>query len=165
MPIELVDSWPLDDVLDLKKFAKGLIERAKENLEQDGYLQSAVFLVTDSDVHCYSVCFSGYEQKESAYDEAVQKAREFGALAIVTLNDAFIGDKDTPENYEWGQVAADPKGECIFVTFSGPGLENWTIEVEYRREPGGLVFSPPTEEEKSFIGLLGDWSKKGQRVN
>jgi len=165
MPIELVDSWPLDDVLDLKKFAKGLIERAKENLQPDGYLQSGVFLVTNSEVHCYSVCFSGYEQKESAYGEAVQKARELGALAIVTLNDAFIGDKYAPENYEWGQAAADPKGECIFVTLSGPGLENWTIEVEYRREPGGLVFSPPTEEEKSFIGLLGDWSKKGQRVN
>lgn len=150
MPIEFVDRWPLDDVLDLKKFAKGLIERAKENLQQDGYLQSGVFLITDSEVYCYSVSFSGYDQKEFAYGEAVQKAQELGALAIVTLNDAFIGDKYAPENYEWGQAAADPKGECIFVTLSGPGLENWTIEVEYRREPGGIVFSPPTEEEKSF---------------
>lgn len=165
MPIELVWRSALDEAFDVKQFASGLLERAQENLRQDGYVQAAIFLVTGTEVQCYSVSFSGYGEKESAYDEVVRKARELNAQAIVTLNDAFIGGKYDPEKYEWGQAAADPKGECLFVTISGPGLENWTKEIEYRRGADGIVFCPPTEERKSFIGTLGEWSRKGRRVN
>jgi len=87
-------------------------------------------------------------------------------VAIVTLNDAYVGTKyDPDEEYEWGQVAADPKGECLFVTISGPDLENWTKEVQYRRGSDGLVFSSPVEERNALIGLLGEWSSNRQRAN
>jgi len=73
MPIELVWSAKLEGDLDLKRFASGLLERAQENLRQDGYVQSAVFLLTNTDLQCYSVAFSGNEEKEGAYEEVVQK--------------------------------------------------------------------------------------------
>jgi hypothetical protein len=162
MPIELVWNSGLDEGFDVKQFAFGLLERAQENLQHDGYVQSAVFLVTGTEVQCYSVSFVGYAEKENTYHEVVQKAGELNALAIVTLNDAFIGGKYDPETYEWGQAAANPRGECLFVTISGPGLENWTKEIEYSRKPEGIVFATPTERRKSFIGKLGEWSEKGQ---
>jgi len=166
MPIELVWSAKLEGDFDLKRFASGLLERAQENLRQDGYVQSAVFLLTNTDLQCYSVAFSGYKEKEGTYEEVFQKAREGNAVAIVTLNDAYVGTKlDPDEEYEWGQVAADPKGECLFVTISGPDLENWTKEVQYRRGPDGLCFSSPVEERNALIGLLGEWSSNHQRAN
>jgi hypothetical protein len=165
MSIELVWSVERDEPFDVRQFASGLLERARENLKQDGYVQSAVFLVTDIEVQCYSLSFSGYEEKEAAYDEVVKKARELNAEAVVTLNDAFVGDKYDPEKYEWGQAAKDPKGEFLFVTVSGPGLENWTKEIEYHHGHEGIVFCPPEEEQNSFIGFLGEWSTKDQRVN
>jgi hypothetical protein len=167
MPIEMVWSVGRDEAFDAREFASGILDRAKENLRHDGYVQAAVFIVTANEVQCYSVAFSGYEEKEATYNEVVKKAHELNANLIITLNDAFLGDKDKYEtgNYEWGQVAADPKGECIFVSISGPGLENWTLEMEYRRQPSGVSFSSPVEERKSSVGFLGNWSKKGQRVN
>ena len=165
MPIEIVWSLVRGEEFDLKQFASGLLERAKEHLQGDGYVQSAVFLVTSSEVQCYSVSFEGFDEKDITYREVVQRAREVDAQAIVTLNDAFVGDGASSTDYEWGQIAKDPKGECLFLTVSGPGLENWTKEIEYRRGPSGIVFSPPIEERNSFIGMLGDWSRKGQRVN
>lgn len=163
--IEMVWSMERDDAFDVRQFASGLLERAQQNLKEDGFVQSAVFLVTECAVQCYSVSFSGYEEKEAAYDEVVRKARELEAEALVTVNDAFVGGNCDTEKYEWGQAAKNPKGECLFVTVSGPRIENWTKEIEYRRGPEGIVFSPPEEEQNSFIGFLGEWSKKGQRVN
>ena len=163
----MVWSVARDEAFNAKQFASGLLDRAKENLRQDGYVQAAVFIVTTVDVECYSVSFSGFEEKEATYEEVVHKAHELNAQAIITLNDAFLGDKNKYETggYEWGQAATDPKGECIFVSVSGPGLENWSMEVEYRRGPNGPVFSAPAEDRKSVIGLLGEWSRKGERVN
>src|SRR5215475_3454705 len=134
MPIEMVWSVARNEEFDAKQFASGLLVSAKENLRQDGYLQAGVFLVTPTEVQGYSVAFSGFEEKEATYEEVIHKAHELNVEAIITLNDAFLGDKDkyASGNYEWGQAAADPKGECIFVSISGPGLENWTMEIEYR---------------------------------
>ncbi len=167
MPIEMVWSSSRDDLFDVRQFASGLLDRAKEHLERDDYVQSAAFLVTGTEVQCYSVAFSGYEEKAATYDydEVVQKARELKAQAIMTLNDAFIGEQYDSAGYEWGQIAKNPKGECLFVTVSGPGLENWTKEIKYHRGTEGIVFSAPAEERNSFIGMLGDWSRNGQRVN
>lgn len=165
MPTELVWSVVREDEFDAKRFASELLDRAQENLRQDGYVQPAAFLVTAEEVQCWSVSFNGYQEKEATYNEIVKKACELDAEVIVTLNDAFIGNKYDAATYEWGEAARDPKGECIFVTTSGPGLENWTKEVAYHRSKDGIVFSAATEEKNSFIGMLGDWSKQGQRVN
>jgi hypothetical protein len=164
MPIEMVWTLEREDGLDLKQFASGLLERAKEHLQGDGYVQSAVFLVTSSEVQCYSVSFAGSEEKDATYREVVQRAREVDAHAIITLNDAYVGDESSSTGYEWGQIAKDPKGECLFLTVSEPGLENWTKEIEYRREHDGIVFSPPTEELNSFIGMLGDGREKANEL-
>jgi hypothetical protein len=158
MPIEMVWSMLRDEAFDVKQFASGLLDRAQENLRQDGYVQPAVFLITADEVQCWSLSFNRYQEKETTYDEIVKKARELNAEAIVTLNDAFVGAKYDPATYEWGQAARDPKGECIFVTVSGPDLENWTKEIEHHRETDGIVFSRATEERQC-------WSRKGQRVN
>ena len=165
MPIELVWTTGLEEPFDPRHFASNLLEDAKENLSRDGYLQAAIFVVTTTELHCFSVQFEGYEGKEAAYCEAIRQAQELGARAIITLNDAFVGDKYEPDKYQWGDAAADPKGECIFVTVSGRGIENWTKEVKYHRDENGLKFDKATEENKSFIGFLGDWARSGQRVN
>jgi hypothetical protein len=165
MAIQIAWSKHRDDDFDLKQFASGLLKRAEQSLQEDGYVQSAVFLITNTDVQCCSVEFDGHGEKEASYEEVVRKAHEIEAEAIVTLNDAYMGEKYDPATYEWGQAAKDPKGECLFVTISGPGLQNWTKEIEYRRGPDGIVFSPLEEESNSFIGFLGEWSRKGQRVN
>jgi hypothetical protein len=111
------------------------------------------------------VQFEGYEQKQATYAEAVQRARELHAWAIMTLNDTYLGDKYDSEKYQWGDAAANPTGECVLVTLSGPGLQTWKKSVDYQRSRDGLSFGKCVEEDNAFVGLLGDWSLSGQRVN
>ncbi len=161
MPIEPIWTKEIDEDFDSHEFASNLLEGAKENLRTDGFIQAAVFLVTSTELHCFSVSFEGYEQKEAAYAEAVRVGRELGACAIVTLNDAYLGkDKYDPEKYQWGDAAANPSGECVLVTVSGPGQENWQKQVTYQRGPDGITFGEVFEESNAFIGVLGEWSKK-----
>jgi hypothetical protein len=62
-----------DESFDVRQFACALLEGAKENLKKDGYVQSAAFLVTNSEIRCYSVSFSGYDEKEATYCDVVEK--------------------------------------------------------------------------------------------
>ena len=166
MPIKRIWTTELEDAFDVEQLASRVLDNAMEALESDDFVQAAVFFVTSKELHCYSVSFTGYDEKEATYQDVVRTAQEINARALVTLNDAYTGDPKTfdPATYEWGQLAANHKGECVFVSVSGPGLENWSKEVQYRRENGRIVFSEPEIERMSFLGLLQNWAKKGQRV-
>ena len=95
---------------DLRRFVMEMIEIARENLARDGFLTPAAFLVTPTQTLVMAVEFQGPDEKEEAYRRVVETARERGALAIITLNDAHYRTEaaavDT-ENYYPGQLAAE----------------------------------------------------------
>lgn len=167
MPIEHIWEEELQIGFEVHQFASRVLEKAMEDLESDGYLESAVFFITSTHLYCYGVTFKGYEEKEATYAEVVRLARELKAVAIVTLNDAYTGEPGTfdPDKYQWGDLAKNHSAECIFVSVSGPGLENWSKEVQYKRDGGTFLFAEPEIERKSLLGILQDWALGGQRVN
>ncbi len=147
--------------VDLRDFVSQMIEIARENLERDGFLTPAAFLVTPAETLAMAVEFNGPDEKEEAYRKVVETAREFGAMAIITLNDAHYRTGPAAadsENYYPGQLAAERAPECIFVSVSGPGIKPWCLRLPYRRTGDGLAFGSPEESSGAEIGLLPGWS-------
>ena len=58
MPTDPVTSSTLAEGCDLKQFASGLLERGKENLLNDGYNQSAVYVIPQTEAHRCRLSFS-----------------------------------------------------------------------------------------------------------
>lgn len=52
MPTDLVWTSTLAEGFVLKQFASGRLERGKENLLNDGYNQSAVFVIAQTEILC-----------------------------------------------------------------------------------------------------------------
>jgi hypothetical protein len=154
-----------EDSFDLKQFARGILDSAIENLKRDGELQSAVFVVNGSEIHCLEVSFEGQEEKEQVYSLIVQYARKMNAEAIVTLNDAYWGEPEMAVNYYPGKLKEAGSKECIHVSISGPMLINWIIEAKYEKRDGHFYFRLPDEETGGSIGFLGDWPANIKSLN
>jgi hypothetical protein len=154
-----------EDSFDLKQFARRILDSAIENLERDGELQSAVFVVNSSEIHCVEVSFAGQEEKEQIYSRIVQYARHIGAEAIVTLNDAYWGEPEMAVDYYPGKLKVAGSKECIHISVSGPLLTNWSIEAKYEKREGRFHFHLPDEETGGSIGFLGDWPSNIKSVN
>ena len=58
MPTDLVWTSTLAEGFELKQFASGLLERGKEILLNDGYNQSAVYVITQTEVQGCRLSFS-----------------------------------------------------------------------------------------------------------
>ncbi len=167
-PYGVDEAWvePIGELFDLEEFSGALLEQAKGQLKEDGYLVARAFLVTDTKLHCLGISFDGYEQKCAAYNEVIRRARELGARAIVTLNDMYLGkEKYDPSTYNWGDLAKDPQGEAIWVTVSGPGMKNFAKVIEYFRSPDGFQFGAIEDERDFSLGLLQGWVSNGESVN
>jgi len=144
----------------LKDFALGVLEIAKENLQRDGELVPAAFIVTGEEIRCVAVDFTDHEQKAAAYGELIKMAREMQAIALVTCNDAFWKSKPGPEyldGYYPGRLAAEGAKECIMLTVSGPAIETWCVDTPYERVGNTIRFGESSESFGDEVGFLENW--------
>jgi hypothetical protein len=151
-----------EDDFDLRSFALGVLEIAKENLQRDGELVAAAFIVTGSQLQCVSVDFADHEEKTVAYKHLVEAASEANALALVTCNDAYWGHDASPEyleGYYPGKLAAEGAKECLMLTVSGPAVQTWCVDVPYERVGKTIVFGASSESLGEEIGFLESWRK------
>ncbi len=147
--------------LDLKQFVRQVLDVAKGNLSQDGFLIPVAFLITPEGIFAVPVQFENPEQKERAYREVVEEAKRRKSLAIVTLNDARYStdaSKEFLECYYQGKLAEERSPECIVMTVSGPGVANWNLTLPYQRTEKGIVFGQIQENDEVQINLLGSWA-------
>jgi hypothetical protein len=135
-----------------------VLEIAKENLTNDGELQSCAFVLTSEEIHCCEINFADHDEKEFEYMKLVAYAREKVALAIISLNDAYVGKPEDAGGYYPGKLQELNRQECIHVCLAGPDLENWSIEVPYVRREGRMQFDPPQEFAGGEISFLQDWA-------
>jgi hypothetical protein len=165
--LKLAWSVPLPEGFDLKQFATGVLEIAKENLQNDGELVPAAFAITGSHIHCYAVSFEDHKEKLLVYAKLIGAARAQGATALVTCNDAFMDDNagpDAVEAYYPGKLAATNARECIMLIVSGPAIQTWTAEVSYERSNEGIRFGAMGEEFGGEVGFLEGWACETPKV-
>jgi hypothetical protein len=165
--IKIAWSTPKSPDFDVREFASGVLAIAKENLQRDGELVGTAFIISEDRIRCASIQFSGHEQKAAIYEALVQFARAENALALITCNDAFVSKNAGPEEVETyypGKLAAEGANECIFVSLSGPGIRNWSIEVPYERNGSEIRFGEPREESGGEIGFLESWASSESKV-
>jgi hypothetical protein len=153
---------PRDLDFSLKDFARGVLEIAKENLTNDGELHACAFVLTGESIHCCEISFSDHDEKEIEYKKLVEYARENSAIAIVSLNDAYVGTPDDIASYYPGKLQHLKRKECIHVCLAGPELENWSAEVPYDRSDNGIKFDAAQEFAGGEIGFLHDWASSAR---
>ena len=166
--LQLAWAVPKTPDLDVKDFALELLEGAKENLQRDGELVSAAFVITSDQLQCYFIKFRDQDEKTTAYSNLVKAAQIANASALVTCNDAYWKDKADRqylEGYYPGKLAVEGAKECIMVTVSGPLIETWCVEVPYQRSKEGIKFGAHAESFGEQIGFLEGWSAGKPRIN
>ncbi len=160
-------SVPRSEDFDLKDFALGVLEIAKENLQRDGELVSTAFIITQDQLQCVSISFANHEEKPAAYRELVKAAQEAKASALITCNDAYWSKQAAAEDVEGyypGKLAAEGAQECIMLTLSGPGIQTWCVDVPYVRTGKKIEFSQASESFGEAIGFLEGWAQEGSRL-
>jgi hypothetical protein len=158
---------PKDENFDLRQFALGILEIAKENLQQDGELVAAAFIVTNAQIQCVSVGFVDHQEKNAAYQELVSAAREAGALALITCNDAYWANdanQEYLESYYPGKLAAEGARECIMLTVSGPAVQTWCVDAPYERVGETILFGVSSQSLGEELGFLENWRTQSVRV-
>ncbi|HKD82559.1 MAG TPA: hypothetical protein VKH81_22910 [Candidatus Angelobacter sp.] len=166
-PLKPAWSTPLPENFELREFATGVLEIAKENLQRDQELVSTAFAITAAEIQCYSVVFSDHDEKAMVYQQLIETARRNGATALITCNDAFIGEQATPdflESYYPGKLKADGAQECIMLAISGPAIQTWVIEVPYERTGDKIEFGRIREEIGGELGFLEGWASEEPEV-
>lgn len=148
--------------IDLKEFAFGVLQVAKENLARDGQLVAIAFIVSPAGIDAKAVDpFESPEEKYAVYRRIVEAARAAHALAIVTLNDAYYHNEPTREwleTYHQGKLENDRSAECINITVSGPGIQTWDIRLPYSRTAEGISFGAVEESTGGRLSLLEGWA-------
>jgi hypothetical protein len=152
-----------DSELDLQNYAYDILEMAKDCLRDDGYLDSAAFVIEPNGIHCFQIGHKSWEYKREIYDRLVQTAKEMKAEAIVTLNDAYWSDNYDPATYYQGKLAEEGN-ECISVTVTTPEKASWVLQTNYKRIGDKIVFEPTERSDDDKIGLLGSWSKEMREI-
>lgn len=158
---------PLSDDFDLKEFALGVLEIAKENLQRDGMLIPAAFAITARHIHCYSVSFADHDEKPGVYADLIAAARNEGATALITCNDALwsnnAGTEDV-EGYYPGKLALDGANECIMLTVSGPAIQTWSAQIPYQKMDDGIEFGAVSDEVGGEVGFLEGWASGKPKI-
>ena len=165
--VKVAWSVPLSEDFNLKDFALGVLEIAKENLQRDGHLIPTAFAITASHIHCYSVSFASHDEKPGVYADLIATAKNEGATALITCNDALWSNNAGPEyveGYYPGKLAVDGAKECIMVTMSGPAIQTWSVDIPYQRIDGGIKFGDAVEQVDGEVGFLEGWALEKHKV-
>src|SRR6266404_1812642 len=160
---KLAWSVPLHEGFDLREFALGVLEIAKENLKNDGQLVPTAFAITANHIHCYSVSFANHDEKPIVYSDLIEAAKNQGATALITCNDALWSTKAGPEDvdgYYPGKLAVDEANECIMLTVSGPAIQTWSAQIPYQRANDGIEFGDVHEQIGGEAGFLEGWASE-----
>jgi hypothetical protein len=158
---------PLSEDFDLKEFALGVLEIAKENLQRDGHLIPTAFAITASHIHCYSVSFANHDEKPGVYSDLIEAAKNDGAATLITCNDALWSKNAGPEyieGYYPGKLAVDGAKECIMLTVSGPAIQTWSAQIPYQRMNDGIEFGAVSEESGGEVGFLEGWASQESKL-
>jgi hypothetical protein len=159
---------PRSEDLELRDFALGVLEIAKENLQRDGELVPTAFAITRNQIQCYSISFAGHDEKSQAYSELIEAARNIGAVALITCNDALWSNDAGPEyveGYYPGKLAVEGAKECIMLTVSGSAIETWALEVPYERIGDTIKFGDACEEAAGEVGFLEGWASGKSKIH
>jgi hypothetical protein len=159
--VKLAWSVPLSEGFELKEFALGVLEVAKENLQRDLELVPASFAITTNQILCYSVSFANHDEKPKAYSDLIEAARNEGAIALITCNDALVSNYAGAESiagYYPGKLAIEGAQECIMLIVSGPKIQTWAVEIPYTRINEGIEFGEMCEELGGQVGFLEGWA-------
>jgi len=164
---ELKPEWivPKNDGFDLHAYAQEVMEVSKDNLVNDDYLVALTFIITKDSIHGIQIAFEGQDEKEKVYSEVIEYARTVEAVAIVTVNDSYIGEPDDVEDYYPGKLKEIGSKEGIMVTISGPGMKSKVLRAIYERVNGRINFGQVEIEDGITIGLLHDWADNIKSVN
>lgn len=105
----------------------------------------------------FNLQFEDSSQKTSVYEELVKFAKKKNARAIITINDAHIGEPGSAEGYYRGKLAAEKAPECIYLTISGPAIPTWSLALPYAHVENEIVFGTPDESLGDSINFLRGW--------
>lgn len=151
-------------MIDLKALAHELLHEAQQSLQQDGHLNPTAVVITPHENLIFDLEFESDEEREEIYAEMMDTARQENAVAIITVNDAFLNDSAAAVQLAgegWGKLGESP-AEAIIVTVSGSGFETWTLISPYLRRGDLFSFQPAKEmpDPGGEVELLGDWTGK-----
>jgi hypothetical protein len=166
--IKIAWSTPKSPDFDLREFASGVLEIAKENLQRDGELLGIAFVVTDDQIQCAAMEFANHDEKTAVYDALVRFAQGEHATALITCNDAFMSNDAGPravETYYPGKLAAEGARECIMLTVSGPGIRTWCLEVPYERNGSEIRLGEAVEASGGQLGFLEGWASVEPKIH
>lgn len=158
---------PRSEDFNLRDFALGVLEIAKENLQRDGELIPTAFAITASHIHCYSVAFANHDEKRGVYANLIEAATNEGVAALITCNDALWSNNAGPEyveGYYPGKLAVEGAKECIMLAVSGPTIETWALEIPYERIGNTIEFGDACEEAAGEVGFLEGWVSGESKV-
>lgn len=151
-------------MIDLKALAHELLHEGQQSLQQDGHLNPTAVVITPHENLIFDLEFETDEERDEIYAEMMDTARQENAVAIITVNDAFLNDTAAQVQLAgdgWGKLA-ESSAEAIIVTVSGSGFETWTLISPYLRRGDLVSFQPAKEmpDPGGEVELLGDWTGK-----
>jgi hypothetical protein len=149
---------------DLKALAYELLAEAQQSLRNEGHLNPTAIVITPGENLIFDLEYESDDEREELYAEMMDVARSQNASAIVTVNDVYLDETNSPVRLEgagWGALAESP-AEAIVITVSGGGFETWSLISTYFRKGQQIAFHPAREaaDPGGEIALLGDWTGK-----
>ncbi|MGD0647967.1 MAG: hypothetical protein ABR971_08240 [Acidobacteriaceae bacterium] len=150
--------------LDVKRIMLKLLETQKEyalaDLENYSEAMVAVF-TADGKSYVTFPKFSGEVAKIAEYTAIVERARESGAVLLITVNAGWtkvVKAASELGDYRWGELGPHNSQRCIVLTASGPGLQSCSLELGYAIKERGVEFDAEPEFLYGIeLNLLPDW--------
>jgi hypothetical protein len=145
-----------------KELALQLLEKEKQFLleDKDGYF-AAVAVVVTTEGRCWEeLDFDNEQEKHQAYSSVVERAKERGAVAIITVNSSRERTLDSGEElgeYQWGNLKSENCGRALTLSVSGPGIEPCSVSLPFRVEKGEVILGQESGFQPAQIGLLPNW--------
>lgn len=145
---------------EIRELALNLLEIARENLQADGTLLGIACIVTPGENLIVPTPFADEAEKDAVYGDVIAEARRRNALAIITVNDAYVGEPGDSEGYYPGKLAELGRSEAIVATISGPGFRSYELSLPYTRQAGEITFGELKEGLVSELSLLAGWAEQ-----
>lgn len=141
-----------------------LLERQKEYVREDrGEYSCAMFVAFTSDGKSW-ISFPKYndaEEKRQAYADLIARAKNTGAVLVITVNHARTRSVPNGASSECAvpEVFDETNSQpCILLTASGPNVAACSLTLKYEVVDGEVVFDPEPELLPSVeVNLLEDW--------
>jgi hypothetical protein len=143
---------------ELKTLALELLEIERRFLLEDKeeYRTAAVVVITPEKRYWEEVEFDSEAEKISAYAGIVNRAKESGATAIITINTSFASTEKRSQ-YQWGDLEHEGAPREITLTISGPSIESCSLSLPFAVENDSVRIGERSDFEAALIGLLPNW--------